>query len=130
MKVNSINTKQNFGMPIAKDTYLDKLKNDYLDMYMKLNKYSTPEYKKHVTDMSKALVAIDEMSPNYIVGVYTPKLEKPMIYPPCVLYAYPQNKKKNAVQITLTDTNYPFLNHEDLCKISFYVKFIESMNLE
>jgi len=126
VKINRINTKQNFGMPLAKGTYLDKMRNNYLSMCLSLNKYSTPEYKEKVIKMFKVLTAIDQISKNYTVGIYAEKTEKPMIIPPCVLYAYPLNEKNPAIKMVLKDTNFPFLTYEDLCKVTYYVKLIES----
>ena len=130
MKLNKINAKQNFGMPIAKGTYLDGMKQNYLNMYKNLNEFSSPEYRKKVIEMASVLSEIDHASPDYIVGVYTMKQDNSSIFPQGVLYAYPKPPKKRAVQTILRDTNYPFLDKNDLQKILFYVRLVQRLDLE
>ena len=128
MRINNIQRKQNFGMPIDKSSYLGKMKKDYDNAYKNLNLYTTPPYRKHVTEMVSALNIIDSLSPNYDIGVYPDKkarLQENQVYPPCFLLALPLNNRKTGIKIALTETKYPFLDTNDLHKIATYVKIIE-----
>ena len=130
MKINNITKAQNFGMPIAPDTHLGNMKEDYREMYAGLNEYSSDEFIQHVLGMHDQLEEIDSLSKNYIVGIY-PQQEKPSKnIPKAVFYAYPINDKKNAIKIDMPELNYPFLKSQDLEKIAQYVKLIESFNIK
>lgn len=130
MKINNITKAQNFGMPIAPETFLDKMKDDYREMYAGLNEHSSDEFVQHVLGMHEQLEKIDSLSKNYIVGIYPKKKKYFQNIPQAVLYAYPINGKKNAIKIDMPETGFPFLNTEDLAKIAQYVKLLEGLNID